>query len=43
MQVVWEGSYDFSGFGVSDSGSLGSVTVTRSRDYHVVEARAVRR
>jgi hypothetical protein len=43
MQVVWEGSYEFSGFGVSNRGSLGSVTVTSSRDYHVAEARAVRR
>ncbi len=43
MEVVWEGSYEFSGFGVSNRGSLGSVTVTRSRDYHVAEARAVRR
>lgn len=43
MQVVWEGSYEFTGFGVSNSGSLGSVTVNSSRDYHVAEARAVRR
>lgn len=43
MEVVWEGTYEFSGFGVSNTGSLGSVTVTRSREYHVAEARAVRR
>lgn len=43
MDVVWEGSYEFSGFGVTNRGSLGSVTVNRSRDYHVAEARAVRR
>ncbi len=42
MQVVWEGSYTFSGFGVSNTGSLGSVTVTRTRSYHVVEVRGVR-
>lgn len=42
MQIVWEGSYTFSGFGVSSAGSLGSVTVTRTRPYHVVEVRGVR-
>lgn len=42
MQTMWEGSYTFSGFGVSSAGSLGSVTVARTRPYHVVEVRAVR-
>lgn len=41
LATTWEGSYTFSGFGVSSGGSLGAVTVSRSRPYHVIEARGV--
>lgn len=39
--VLWSGTYSFVGNGISDSGSLGSVTVDSDRGYHVTEARAV--
>lgn len=43
IQIVaaWEGSYTFSGYGVSSGGSLGSVSVTSTRPYHVYEVRGV--
>ena len=41
MATTWEGSYTFSGYGVSSGGSLGSVTVTSTRPYHVFEIRSV--
>jgi hypothetical protein len=41
LVTTWEGSYSFSGFDVSSGGSLGAVTVSRSRPYHVIEARSV--
>lgn len=41
MVAAWEGSYTFSGYGVSSGGSLGSVSVTSTRPYHVFEVRGV--
>jgi len=41
MTVSWAGSYSFSGYGISQTGSLGSVTVQASRPYHVYEVRSV--
>jgi len=41
MLATWEGSYTFSGYGVSSGGSLGSVSVTSTRPYHVFEIRSV--
>ena len=44
MEVGWEGSYSFSGFGIALTNQpLGRVTLTSERLYHVVEARGVRR
>lgn len=44
MEVGWEGSYSFSGFGIALANQpLGRVTLTSERQYHVVEARGVRR
>lgn len=44
MEVAWEGSYSFSGFGIALAGQpLGRVELTSERSYHVVEARGVRR
>ena len=42
MAVSWAGTYSFSGHGISQTGSLGSVTVEASRTYHVYEVRGVR-
>jgi len=43
MEVGWEGSYSFSGFGIALANQpLGRVTLTSERLYHVVEARGVR-
>lgn len=41
LTTTWEGSYSFSGYGVSSGGSLGAVTVSRTRPYHVIEVRGV--
>ena len=43
MTVSWAGTYSFSGYGISQTGSLGSVTVEASRAYHVYEVRGVLR
>ena len=37
MDVTWAGSYTFSGFGISESGGLGTATVTGGRPCHLVE------
>jgi len=42
MEVMWQGTYTFSGFGVTTDRALGGVTVVRTRPYHVAEARSVR-
>lgn len=42
LAVVWEGSYTFTGFGVSRTEALGPVTGTATViDYHVIEVRSV--
>ena len=42
LAVVWEGSYTFSGFGISRTEALGQVTgPTTVIPYHVIEVRAV--
>ncbi len=41
MVATWEGSYTFSGYGVSSGGSLGSVSMTSTHPYHVFEIRGV--
>lgn len=43
LTVAWSGTFAFSGFGISESGSLGEAAVSATRPYHVVEVRAVRR
>ena len=43
MTISWAGTYTFSGYGISQTGSLGSVTLQATRPYHVYEVRGVLR
>ena len=42
MEVSWEGTYTFSGFGLTTDRALGALPIVRTRPYHIPEARSVR-
>ncbi len=41
LEITWEGDYTFTGYGVASGGSLGTVTFSANRRYHVFEVRGV--